>query len=234
MNIKVMNPEIYYKNNFYGLDKFSNHQYSLLKVEKHQKEILNLFHKSNNVSAVKSRQIGMTSILALYVSYIMLWGNKKNIIICSPNVQMGNMFLSKLKGVLFKESNYHMPSEDCRIYKDKLYYGDCLVKTVSNINMMKSYNIDLLIIDEACFIEDLAGIFAAEALTTLARGGQVITTSSTGGISDRIFEKWHKSVEKEFYTYKRELILEKSKNIILNNDSMFYRAKFNQKSLSKL
>ena len=94
-----------YKNNFYGLDKFSNRQYSLLKMERHQKEILNLFHKSNNISIIKSRQIGMTSILALYVSYIMLWGNKKNIIICSPNVQMGNMFLSKLKGVLFKESN---------------------------------------------------------------------------------------------------------------------------------
>lgn len=222
-----MHPEIYYKNNFYGLDKLNFSQYSLLKMEGHQKEILNLFHKSNNVSIIKSRQIGMTSILALYISYMMLYGNKKTICICNPNKQMGHNFLNRLRDMLFKEHSHHSSNEYYKSYKEKLYYGDCLVRAVCNFKELRGYNVDLLIIDEACFIKGLAEIFSTGAFVTLSREGQVITSSSTGGISDEIFKKWHKSAEKEFYTYKRELILEKSKNIILNNDSMFYRAKFN-------
>ncbi len=227
-----MHPEIYYKNNFYGLDKLNFRQYSLLKMEGHQKEILNLFHKSNNVSIIKSRQIGMTSILALYISYMMLYGNKKTICICNPNKKMGHNFLNRLRDMLFKIqfSLEGSSNEYYKSYKEKLYYGDCLVSAVSNskeLSRVRGYSVDLLIIDEACFIKDLEEIFSTIAFATFSRRGQVITTSSTGGISDEIFKKWHKSAEKEFYTYKRELILEKSKNIILNNDSMFYRAKFN-------
>jgi len=222
-----MHPEIYYNNNFYGFDKHNRGQYSLLKLDRHQKEMLKLFHKSNNVSVIKSRQIGMTSILALYVSYMMLYSNKKNICICTQKKQMGHYFLNRLKDMLFKESNNYASNEDCKFYKEKLFYGDCLVRAVSNFKELRAYSVDLLIIDEACFIKGLEEVFSTGAFATLSTGGQVITTSSTSGISDEIFKKWHRSAEKEFYTYKRELILEKSKNIILNNDSMFYRAKFN-------
>jgi len=238
-----MKPETYYNNNFYGFDKnvyfhsLNLGRYFLLKLENHQKEILKLFHKSNNVSIVKSRQIGMTSILALYVSYIMLYGNKKTIVICCNSGTSGNHFLNKLKGILFKEypfkvdKNHSIDGENHKNYQKKLYYGDCYVKVVTRPKEVWSIrNPDLLIIDEACYVNGLEDFLGILAHNVLSNGGQAITASSIGGPYDEAFKKWHKSIEKEFYTYKRELILEKSKNIILNNESMFYRAKFNQKS----
>jgi len=229
-----MHPEIYYNNNFYGFDKHNRGQYSLLKLDRHQKEMLKLFHKSNNVSVIKSRQIGMTSILALYVSYMMLYSNKKSIFICTHEKQMGHYFLNRLKEILFKEPQHINRNESYKLYKDRLYYGDCLIRAIRSPKELRAYSVDLLIVDEACFVKELEGVFNLGAFIALSRGGQVIVASSQGGISDRTFKMWHDSVKKEFYTYKRQLILEKSKNIILNNDSMFYRAKFDQKSFSEL
>tara|TARA_R110000803_G_scaffold53906_2_gene110474 strand:+ start:716 stop:1381 length:666 start_codon:yes stop_codon:yes gene_type:complete len=221
-----MNPETYYKNNFYGIDRF-NFNFSLLKLENHQKQILDTFHKGNNVSIEKSRQIGMSSILALYVSYMMLYGNKKNIVICIPNMSMGSQFLSKIKMILFKSTSYGELDGHLKEYGAKLYYGDCLVRVVSNVNMMKGSNIDLLIIDEAAHIKSLEEIFLGVAPMVLAKKGQIISTSSSGSISGETFKKWHLNIKKEFHTYKRELILEKIKNIKSESRSMFYRAKFN-------
>ena len=55
-----MNPETYYKNNFYGIDRF-NFNFSLLKLENHQKQILDTFHKSNNTRFDKQLSLNVNT-----------------------------------------------------------------------------------------------------------------------------------------------------------------------------
>lgn len=226
----------YCKENFYTLDNYTR-RVENLDINFFQKSALKIINQENSiVSIIKQRQKGITSALALYVTYLIASKSKyKDIFIMCPNSISRASFIQKVMNIM-----YHSEIFNDRFImhtkRDEIRYLDYRVKTIGQSkDSLRGWDIDILIVDDAAQMMDLEDIFKQNMLIT-ATGGRVIYTSTPTGSSMNTFKKFHLKLANEMCIYRKEIIVEKKQRpfVKYNEDACAFNICYEKKALQAL
>jgi hypothetical protein len=144
---------------------------------------------------LKSRQMGISTLVAAYSLWLMIFHKDKNVLIISIKQEVSKEIVSKVRF-----ANDALPSwlkiecrEDNRLSL-KLANGSNIVATSSSTSAGRSQALSLLVIDEAAFVEKAEEIWAA-AQPTLSTGGKAILLSTPNGVGNFFHKMWMQAEE---------------------------------------
>ncbi len=183
------------------MQKINPHQY--------QEQIITDINETPVTLIGQSRQMGISSLIDVYISWLMIFGENKNILILTPNLQSSILHLERIKMIL---SNYKVDGVFDIINWIKIINKSELilsngckiqVRTASSA-AGKAESLDLLFIDNAGYIKDLEYIWMAMAMTLSGRSGKAILASSP--YDDSFFNKMAIDIQNEPKNDYRKLI----------------------------
>jgi len=176
----------------------------LLTLFDFEKEILELIHENKFSIIKKSRQMHMTSLTAAYCAWKMIFCSGYNITILSPRMEGSVRFIEMVRMILQNYSNHYFHWEDEFVKNNK---SEILISNGSNIkgasatvNAVRGHMIDMLIIDEAAFVNKLEHIWPAilcciEYKKGSAHPGSKCIMISTPNGKNVFYEFWNKAVK---------------------------------------
>lgn len=162
---------------------------------KFQEETLGDFHKYNKNIVLKSRQMGISTLVAAYSLWLMLFHTDKNILIISIKEETSKEIVTKVK---FANANLPQwlkiePENESQLTL-RLKNGS-QIKAVSSAGTAgRSSSLSLLIIDEAAFVPNAEQIWVS-AQSTLSTGGKAILLSTPDGAGNFFHRMWVEAEE---------------------------------------
>ena len=142
---------------------------------------------------LKSRQMGITTLVAAYSLWLMVFHENKEIICLSITQETSKAIVTKVRF-----ANDNLPSwlklresEDNRLSL-KLSNGSKIVAISSAGTAGRSGAASLLIIDEAAFIDNIDEIWLSSQYT-LATGGKAVVLSTPNGVGNWFHKMWTES-----------------------------------------
>lgn len=155
-----------------------------------QAETLKEFAENDFNIILKSRQMGISTLVSAYSLWLMIFHKDKNVMIISIKQDVSKEIVSKIRF-----ANDNLPSwlkvqciEDNRLSL-KLANGSQVAALSSAVSTGRSAALSLLIIDEAGFIEKCEEIWAS-AQPTLSLGGKCIILSTPFGVGNFFHKMW--------------------------------------------
>jgi len=139
---------------------------------------------------LKSRQMGISTLVAAYALWIMIFNSDKNILIISIKEATSKELISKVRF-----ANDHLPSwlkiqcEEDNKLSLKFKNGSNIRAVSSSGDAGRSMAVYLLIIDEAGFIDGISDIWAS-SWSTLSTGGNAVLLSTPNGIGNWFHKMW--------------------------------------------
>lgn len=142
-----------------------------------QETTLKTFFDNRYVLILKSRQMGITTLVAGYVLWLMIFNKDKNVLIISTKQEVSKEIITKVRF-----ANEHLPT----FLKVKEVTNNQLSLRLSNGSMVqaastskdsgRSKSLSILVLDEAAFIDNAEEIWTS-AYNTLSTGGRAIILS---------------------------------------------------------
>lgn len=169
-----------------------------------QEDTLNRFHSDRYLLILKSRQLGITTLVSAYSLWLMIFHSDKNILIISIKQEVSKEIVTKVRF-----ANDHLPVwlkvpsiEDNRLSL-RLKNGSAISATSSSGDAGRSKALSLLVLDEAAFIEQAEEIWTS-AYNTLSTGGRAIILSTPNGVGNWFHRMWVEAEKKrnDFTTLK--------------------------------
>ena len=162
-----------------------------------QEKVLNQFGKNQYNIVLKSRQLGISTLVAGYSLWLILFHKDKNILALATTQGTAKNLVTKIR---FAYDNLPAWLKIKTVENNKLSIrlanGSQAKAVSSNSDSARSEAVSLLIIDEAAFIENIDETFAS-AQQTLATGGKCIALSTPNGVGNWFHQTWVKAEEKE-------------------------------------
>jgi hypothetical protein len=160
-----------------------------------QEDALQSFHDFNFNIILKSRQMGISTLVASYSLWIMIFNKDKNILIISLKQEVAKEIITKVRF-----ANDNLPpwlkvkcEEDNRLSL-KLANGSHIRATSTTKKSGVSLALSLLIIDEAALIDDAEELWTS-AQPTLSTGGRAIILSTPRGVGNWFHRMWQGAEE---------------------------------------
>jgi hypothetical protein len=162
-----------------------------------QEDVVKEFNNNRWNIVLKSRQLGISTLIAGYSLWLMLFNQDKNILVIATKQETAKNLVTKVR-VMYD----NLPSwlktgvqEDNKL--SLRFRNGSQIKAVSAAaDSARSEALSLLIIDEAAFIDDIDKIWAS-AQQTLATGGTAIINSTPNGVGNFYHKQWVKATLKE-------------------------------------
>lgn len=160
-----------------------------------QTKVLKLWTKNPFDLILKSRQLGISTLVAGYSLWLMLFQRDKNILCIATKQDTAKNMVTKVKFMYnnlpswLKETK--KPLEESKLTL-KLNNGSQIKATSAASDSGRSEAASLLIIDEAAFIEGVEEIWAS-AQQTLATGGGAIVLSTPNGTGNWFHKMWERA-----------------------------------------
>jgi hypothetical protein len=144
-------------------------------------------HRFNIIN--KSRQLGISTIAAGYITWMMMFHRQKNILVIATKLDTAANLVKKVK-IMIKGVPEWM--KIAKIKTDnknsfELDNGSQIKASASSPDAGRSEALSLLVIDEAAHIDDLDELWAA-VYPTISTGGRCIALSSPNGIGNWFHE----------------------------------------------
>jgi hypothetical protein len=161
-----------------------------------QQKTLNTFSDNDYCIVLKARQIGLSTLVAGYALWIMLFQADKNVLVIATKQDTAKNMVTKVRVM-----HQNLPSwlRGTCIEDNKLslrFKNGSQIKAVSSsTDSARSEALSLLILDEAAFIENIDLIWDS-AWSTLSTGGKAILLSTPNGIGNFFHKKWVEATEK--------------------------------------
>ena len=155
-----------------------------------QEDTLKCFHDHRYLMILKSRQLGITTLVAAYSLWMMIFNEDKNILVISIKQEISKEIITKVRF-----ANEHLPSwlkvkETTNNFLSlRLANGSMVTATSSAKDAGRSKALSLLILDEAAFIDDAEQIWTS-AYNTLSTGGRAIVLSTPNGVGNWFHRMW--------------------------------------------
>lgn len=143
-------------------------------------------HQHNVIN--KGRQLGLSTILAAYILWIMTFKSSKNIVVASPSLRVSKNMVKKIRRMHKDLPSWIRQKEAYNNLTELSYDNGSSVLAISGAaEALRSEALSELIIDEAAFVEGADEMFAA-ALPTLSTGGSSKIFSTPNGASGMFYE----------------------------------------------
>jgi len=158
-----------------------------------QEKVLHLWRDNPYDIILKSRQLGISTLVAGYSLWLMLFQKDKNVLCIATKQETAKNMVTKVKFMFENLPSWlKIPAEENNKLTLRLSNGS-QVKAVSAAgDAGRSEAVSLLIIDEAAFIDGIAEIWAS-AQQTLATGGGAIVLSTPFGTGNWFHQTWVKA-----------------------------------------
>jgi hypothetical protein len=162
-----------------------------------QEKVLHLWRDNPYDIILKSRQLGISTLVAGYSLWLMLFQKDKNVLCIATKQETAKNMVTKVKFMFENLPSWlKIPAEENNKLTLRLSNGS-QVKAVSAAgDAGRSEAVSLLIIDEAAFIDGIAEIWAS-AQQTLATGGGAIVLSTPYGTGNWFHQTWVKAEANE-------------------------------------
>jgi hypothetical protein len=169
-----------------------------------QEDVLEDFKAYNKSIVLKSRQLGISTLIAGYILWLMTFYSDKNVLVIATKQDTAKNLVTKVRF-----ANEALPSwlkvpevENNRLSL-KLKNGSQVKAVSSASDSARSEALSLLVVDECAFIDGIEDIWIS-AQSTLSTGGQAILLSTPNGIGNFFHQTWvgAESGENGFHTIK--------------------------------
>ncbi len=168
----------------------------LFDLYKYQKEALYDFENHDYNIVLKGRQIGISTLVAGYALWLMLFHKDKNILVIATKQETAKNLVTKVK---FMHDNLPVWLRGSIVTNNKLSLqfsnGSQIKAVASSPDAGRSEALSLLILDEAAFIDN-ADIIWTAASSTLSTGGKAILLSTPNGVGNFFHKMWQQAETK--------------------------------------
>jgi len=151
-----------------------------------QQELLHKFNDYRNNVILKSRQMGISTITAAYVSWMMLFHRDKNILVIATKFSTAANLVKKVKAMIKLLPPWFDQIAAIEIDNRSSFVlnnGSEIKASATSVDAGRSEALSLLVIDEAAHVENLDELWTA-LQPTMAVGGRCIALSSPNGIGN--------------------------------------------------
>lgn len=185
----------------YFLTKYSYIQHPvrgrvLFDLYNYQQKTLNDFEDYDNNIILKGRQVGLSTLVAGYALWLMLFHNDKNILVIATKQDTAKNLVTKVR---FMHANLPVWLRGNCVEDNKLSMrfsnGSQIKAVASSKDAGRSEALSLLILDETAFIDD-ADIIWTAASSTLSTGGKAILLSTPNGVGNFFHKMWQQAENK--------------------------------------
>jgi hypothetical protein len=185
----------------YFLSKYSYIQHPirgkvLFELYKYQKDAIRDFDDHDNNIVLKGRQIGISTLVAGYALWLLLFHRDKNILVIATKQETAKNLVTKVR---FMHANLPVWLRGVCTTDNKLSLqfanGSQIKAVASSKDAGRSEALSLLILDEAAFIDD-ADIIWTAASSTLSTGGKAILLSTPNGVGNFFHKMWQQAETK--------------------------------------
>jgi hypothetical protein len=158
-----------------------------------QEKVLHLWRDNPYDIILKSRQLGISTLVAGYSLWLMLFQQDKNVLCIATKQETAKNMVTKVKFMFENLPSWlKITAEENNKLTLRLSNGS-QVKAVSAAgDAGRSEAVSLLVIDEAAFIDGIGEIWAS-AQQTLATGGGAIVLSTPYGTGNWFHQTWVKA-----------------------------------------
>jgi hypothetical protein len=162
----------------------------------YQKDALKDFENHDYNIVLKGRQIGISTLVAGYALWLMLFHKDKNILVIATKQETAKNLVTKVK---FMHQNLPVWLRGSIVTDNKLSLqfsnGSQIKAVASSPDAGRSEALSLLILDEAAFIDN-ADIIWTAASSTLSTGGKAILLSTPNGVGNFFHKMWQQAETK--------------------------------------
>ena len=180
-----------------GKTSFNPYQYQIRLLKK-LAETYDSPDKHNNI-IVKSRQVGMTTLLAIYILWFALFKPDKYIGIISCTTNNAKILYDMVRGIYDSLPDFlRIKTIQNNSKYIKFANGSTICISACKSNSVKGRTIDLLVFDEAAYTKKSDfNDFIMSIFPTLAgrKSSQIIIASTPNGIDNIFYELWKKTIE---------------------------------------
>jgi hypothetical protein len=169
-----------------------------------QEDVLNDFRHNRFCIINKSRQLGISTLVAGFSLWTMLFNKDKTVLCIATKQETAKGMVEKVQFMYNNLPSWlkgnQKPISDNKLSL-KLANNSQIVATSAASDAGRSYAVSLLLIDEAAFIEGIDKIYTS-IKPTIATGGGIIALSSPNGIGNW-FHKMYKEAQikkNDFYS----------------------------------
>ena len=155
-----------------------------------QEKLIDLFKDNPYIIINKSRQLGISTLVAAYSLWMMLFHKDKNILCIATKQDTAKNMVTKVKFMYDNLPSWlTVEAEEYNKLTLRLTNGSQIKAVSAAADAGRSEVVSLLIVDEAAFIENIANIWAS-AQQTLATGGRSIVLSTPYGTGNWFHKTW--------------------------------------------
>ena len=155
------------------------------------------------IVVLKARQLGISTITAAYVAWLVLFHRDKNVLIVATKLQTAANLVKKVKTILknlppwLKIADFNVDNKN----SIELTNGSQVKASSTSGDAGRSEALSLLVIDEAAHIDGLDELWTG-LYPTISTGGRCIAISTPNGVGDWFHETYvgAESGENEFKT----------------------------------
>jgi len=162
----------------------------LFKLYPFQDKTLVQFKKHRYNMVLKSRQLGISTLVAGYALWLMLFHEDKNVLVIAINQMVAKNLVTKVR-VMHDMLPGWIRSKTIEDNKMSLRFpnGSQIKAIAATESAGRSESLSLLVIDEAAFISNIESIWIASQ-QTLATGGEAIVLSTPNGVGNWFHKTW--------------------------------------------
>ena len=163
-----------------------------------QKQLLNDFHDHRFNVILKSRQMGISTIVAGYVAWMLLFYKERNVLVMATKLNTAIEIVEKVKDMLDSVPAWLKIAEVTINNKTKLELsnGSKIHGVPTSKDAGRSQALSLLILDEAAHVEDMDDLWTG-LLPTISTGGRCIALSTPNGVGNWFHQTWVKALNSE-------------------------------------
>lgn len=159
---------------------------------KFQEKTLDIIKGDKNSIILKSRQLGISTLVAAYILWLILFFKDKNILVIATKQETAKNMVTKVT-FMYDNLPSWLKGKDKPKEKNKLslkLINNSQVKATSAASDAgRSEAVSLLVFDEGAFIEGVESIWTS-AQSTLSTGGKCITLSTPYGTGNWFHKTW--------------------------------------------
>tara|TARA_R110002074_G_scaffold399787_1_gene593687 strand:+ start:362 stop:1951 length:1590 start_codon:yes stop_codon:yes gene_type:complete len=193
--LKCGKDPVYFVNNYArishpidGLIPFKTYPY--------QTDLLSDFNDYRFNVILKARQLGISTIVAGYIVWLMLFNRDKNILVMATKFATAANLVKKVKAILKNVPDWLLLAEisiDNRA-SFELSNGSQIKAASTSGDAGRSEALSLLVLDEAAHIDNLGELWAG-LYPTISTGGRCIALSTPNGVGNWFHKTYIESVE---------------------------------------
>lgn len=138
-------------------------------------------HRFNIV--LKSRQLGLSTLVAAYAVWMAIFQKEKNILIIATKLKVAQNFIVKVKTMIKSLPKWLLLPDIVSNNKQEIMFshGSTIKAIPTSEDAGRSESLSLLIVDEAAFVRNFDTIWTG-IYPTISTGGRVIILSTPNGV----------------------------------------------------